>query len=126
MVVVVAVGAAFRLERRAAAGDLRAQLAQHVLDHVVVADAQASRQDLGRQVPVAEMPGKARQPLRIGGGDLEDVLVRGAEETRLGSKTTGTEAVEVRWPTGKPEIEVFDDLEVNREHALKQGTGKPR
>ena len=49
---------------------------QHVLDHVVVADAQAPWQDLGRQVAVAEMPGEAREVLAVGGCDLEHVLVR--------------------------------------------------
>ena len=35
----------------------------------------APRQDLGRQVAVAEMPGEARQVLSVGGGDLQHVLV---------------------------------------------------
>ena len=51
------IGAAFRIERRLDLDDARAETLDHRLDHVVTADAQALGHDLGRQMPVAEMPG---------------------------------------------------------------------
>src|ERR1700704_7176518 len=59
IVIVLAVGAAFRIERRAHLAHLRAQALQHVDDHVIVADQDAVGVDLRRQVAIAEMPGEA-------------------------------------------------------------------
>jgi hypothetical protein len=52
------VGPAFRLEWALDLHHLGAQPLEHVGDHVILADAQPFRPDLGLQVPVAEMPGK--------------------------------------------------------------------
>ena len=61
IVVVLAVGAAFGIERGADLAHLGAEALQHVDDHVVVADQDAVALDLRRQVPVAEMPREPRE-----------------------------------------------------------------
>lgn len=71
------VGAAFRIERRLDLDDARAKTLHHRLDDVVAADAQALGHDLGRQMPVAEMPGEPHQMMRIAGADLEQRLSSG-------------------------------------------------
>ena len=71
------VGAALRVERRLDRHDARAQSFRHVLDHRIAADAQSLRGQLGRQVPVAEMPGDAHEGERVGGADFGERLGRG-------------------------------------------------
>ena len=61
IVIVLAVGAAFGIERRAHLADLGAQALQHVDDDVIVADQDAVGVDLRRQVAIAEMPGEPRE-----------------------------------------------------------------
>jgi hypothetical protein len=68
------IGAAFGIERRFDLDDPRAQALHHRLDHMVAADAQALRHDLGRQMAVAEVPGKPDQMLRVGAADLDQRL----------------------------------------------------
>ena len=70
----VGIGAAFRIERRFDLDDPRAQSLHHRLDHVIPADAQALRHDLGRQMAVAEMPGDANQMQGIGAADFDQRL----------------------------------------------------
>ena len=62
---VAGIGAAFGIERRFDLDEARAQPSDHCLDHMIAADAQSSGRDLGRQMPIAEMPGEADQMLRI-------------------------------------------------------------
>jgi hypothetical protein len=79
------VGAAFRIEGRGHRRHPGAEALQHILDHVVAAQAQPVRQDLDIEVPVAEMPGEAgkfRGVLRLHlgqgfgfGHDLDDAAV---------------------------------------------------
>ncbi|HKD77764.1 MAG TPA: hypothetical protein VKB76_19825, partial [Ktedonobacterales bacterium] len=68
------IGAAFGIERRLDLDHARPQPLHHRLDHVIPADAQALRHDLGRQMAVAEMPGDADQMMRIGALDLDQRL----------------------------------------------------
>jgi hypothetical protein len=65
IVIVLAVGAAFGVERRTHLAHLGAEAAQHVDDDVVVADQDAVALDLRRQVPVAEMPGEPCEGGRV-------------------------------------------------------------
>lgn len=53
---------------------------EHLLEHMVGADAQPVGEDLGRSVSVAEMPGEARERARIWGQHLDHRLGRGAHE----------------------------------------------
>jgi hypothetical protein len=55
---------------------LPAEALHHRLDHVVAADAQLLPRDLNREMPVAEMPGKAQQMLRAFRADLGQRLAR--------------------------------------------------
>jgi len=73
---VTGIGAAFRIERSFDLDEARAQTSHHRLDHMVAADAQSPRGDLGRQMPVAEMPGEANQMLRIASPDFKERLGR--------------------------------------------------
>ena len=72
-----AIGAALGIERRDDPPDRRAEMLEHVGDDVVVADQQAVAADLGRQMPVAEMPGERKQMLGALAGDLEQGFRRG-------------------------------------------------
>ena len=61
----VTVGADLGVERGGGVGDGGAQMVgQEMLEHVVGADAQGVRQDLGRGVAIAEVPGDAGQGQR--------------------------------------------------------------
>lgn len=73
---VAGIGAAFRVERRFDLDDARAQSLHHRLDDVIAPDAQALPRYLGRQMPIAEMPGKANQMLRIAAADFHKRLRR--------------------------------------------------
>jgi len=74
---VAGIGAAFRIERRFDLDQARAQPSQHRLDHMIAADAQSPLRDLGRQMPIAEVPGKPHQMLRIAPPDFQQRLGRG-------------------------------------------------
>lgn len=50
------IGAAFRIERRIDLDNARAEATHHFRDHVIAANTQRLRHDLGRQMTVAEMP----------------------------------------------------------------------
>jgi hypothetical protein len=71
---VVGIGAAFGIERRFDLDQARAQPSQHRLDHMIAADAQSPLRDLGRQVPIAEVPGEANQMLQIAPPDFQKRL----------------------------------------------------
>jgi len=70
----VTVGAALRIEGGQGWRHGGAEPLQHILDNVVVADAQPIAEKLGRQMPVAKMPGNADEIGRAGGGNLEQAL----------------------------------------------------
>src|SRR5579863_4190604 len=68
------VSAALGIERRLERDDPRPESLGHRLDDRIVADAQRLRQDFGRQMAVAEMPGDAGQSDPVGGPDLRQRL----------------------------------------------------
>ncbi len=78
--VAMAVGAAFGIERRQHGFHGGAQPLQHVLDDMIVADPQPITEKLGRQVPVAEMPGDTDQFGRTGSPDLQKALGNGLHQ----------------------------------------------
>jgi len=70
------IGAAFGIERRLDLDDSRAKPLHHRFDHMISADAQRLGHDLGRQMPVAEMPGDPDQMVRIGAANFNKRLRR--------------------------------------------------
>lgn len=70
------IGTAFRIERGLDLDGARTEPAHHLLDDMVLADAQATTDDLCRQVAVAEVPGDPHQMLRIAPPDLDQRLRR--------------------------------------------------
>lgn len=70
----VTVGSALRIEGIGDVTDVGAELHQHVLDHMILADSQPVPADFGRQMAVAEMPGDPHQMERIPRGDLQQPL----------------------------------------------------
>ena len=52
----------------------RAEPAQHILDHVIAANAQPIANDLHLDMPIADMPGEPRQFLAAGGGNFDQGL----------------------------------------------------
>ena len=59
------VGAGFRFKRQMRESDLQAELAQHIVQHMIVVIAQLSGHDLQRNVAVAEVIAGFRQGERI-------------------------------------------------------------
>ena len=72
----ISIGATFGIERRLDLDDAGAKPLYHRLDHVIPADAQAPGHDLGRQMPIAEMPGNPDQMMRIAATDFQQRLGR--------------------------------------------------
>jgi hypothetical protein len=70
----VAVGTTLRIEGGQHRRHRGAEALQHVLDDVVIAYTQAIAEELGRQMPVAEMPGDTNEIDGIGGCDLKQAL----------------------------------------------------
>lgn len=68
------VSAALGIERRLDLDHASAEAFDHVGDDMVTADTQGLGHDLGRQMPIAEMPGEPHQMVRIGGADLQQRL----------------------------------------------------
>jgi len=68
------VSAMLRIERRLHRRKPRAEPAQHLLDHMIAANAQPVADDLHVDVPVADMPGEPRQFVTVGGGDFDQRL----------------------------------------------------
>lgn len=60
----LAIGAAFRVEGRHRVGEGAAKADNHVLDHMVMQDAQGPVHQLCRQMAVAQMPGDPHQRSR--------------------------------------------------------------
>jgi hypothetical protein len=63
-----------RIERRLDLDHPAAKPTHHLLDDMIAPDPQAARRDLGRQMPVAEVPGDPHQMLRIAAADLDQRL----------------------------------------------------
>ncbi len=72
----MAIGAAFRIERRLDRRDDGAEPFQHCLDDMVAADAQPVAEQFGRQMPIAEMPGDTHEMRRIARRHLGEGLRR--------------------------------------------------
>jgi hypothetical protein len=71
------IGPPLRIERCLDVDDAGAEPFHHGLDHMVVANAQATPGDLRRQMPIAEMPCHPHQLRGVGGTDFEEMLRRG-------------------------------------------------
>jgi len=71
---VLAVGALLRIEWRVNRSEPRAEPAQHILDHMIAANAQPIADDLHVDMPVTDVPGKPRQFVAVGGGDFDQRL----------------------------------------------------
>jgi hypothetical protein len=71
------IGAAFGIERRFERDHVRAKALRHALDDRVAANAQGLRHDLDGQMAIAEMPGDAHEPRRVGGADFRERLGSG-------------------------------------------------
>lgn len=71
------IGPPLRIERCLDMDDAGAEPFHHGLDHMVVADAQATPGDLRRQMPIAEMPRHPHQLRGVDGTDFEEMLRRG-------------------------------------------------
>lgn len=69
-----AIGAALGLEGRGNEADLRTELLDQFDEHIVVSDAECIRQQLRRRMAIAEMPGDARDDMRIGRAELNQTL----------------------------------------------------
>ena len=70
----VAVGAAFGVEGAFDRAHGGTEARYHVGDDVVVADVDDAIADLGGEMPVAEVPGDARQRALVGTGDFQQPL----------------------------------------------------
>ena len=73
-VCMLTVCAVLRIERRFHRRKPRAEPAQHVLDHMIAADAQPIADDLHVDVAVADVPGEPRQFVAVGGRDFDQRL----------------------------------------------------
>ena len=71
---VLAVGALLRIEWRVNRSEPRGEPAQHILDHMIAANAQPITDDLHVDMPVTDVPGKPRQFVAVGGGDFDQRL----------------------------------------------------
>jgi hypothetical protein len=71
------IGATLGVERRFDLDESRAQPSKHCFNHMIAADAQSSCRDLGRQMPIAEVPSETDQMLRIVPPDFKERLGRG-------------------------------------------------
>ncbi len=115
------VGAAFGIERRFDETDRRPT---HLLDHldqdVVVADPQDTRQDLGRRVTVAQMPGQTREGQRLGEAEFDQLFRSGGDGDQ--PSVLELEGIAVRQGGRLGEIdEKFDPL-LTHHHAAPTST----
>lgn len=73
------VGAACRLERLVDLEDDGAEALQHGADDMIAQDDDAIFLDLGRKMPVAQMPGELDQMRAVASANLEELLVGGED-----------------------------------------------
>jgi hypothetical protein len=76
MVAVAAVSAAFGLEGGLHLYKIRFEVLEHILDHMVGANAKNLVSNLSRQMPISQMPRKARQLIGIFMSDFDNELRR--------------------------------------------------
>jgi hypothetical protein len=76
MVAVAGVSAAFGLERDLDLYEIRSKTNEHILDHVVRPNAKNLVTNLSRQMPISQMPRKARQLIGIFMSDFDNELRR--------------------------------------------------
>jgi hypothetical protein len=79
MVAVTAVCAAFGLEGDPYLHEIRSETAEHILDHMVGANAKNLVPNFRRQMPVSQMPSKPRELMRIFVSDFDDGLRSGVD-----------------------------------------------
>jgi hypothetical protein len=79
MVAVAAVSAAFGLEGGLHLNKIRFEVMEHILDHMVGANAKNLVSNLSRQMPISQMPGKTHELMRIFVPDFEDWLGSGSD-----------------------------------------------
>jgi len=77
MVVVAAVSAAFGLEGGLYLYKIRFEVMEHILDHMVGANAKNLVSNLSRQMPISQMPGKAHKLIGIFMPDFDNKLSSG-------------------------------------------------
>jgi hypothetical protein len=73
-VIVAAVRAAFGLKRCLQLHELRAKAVEHIFDHVIRSNPKNVISNLGRQVPVSQVPRKSRELMRIFVSDFHNRL----------------------------------------------------
>jgi hypothetical protein len=76
MVAVAGVSAAFGLERDLRLYEIRSKTKEHILDHVVRPNAKNLTSNFSRQMPISQMPRKARQLIGIFMSDFDNELCR--------------------------------------------------
>jgi hypothetical protein len=74
MMAVAGVSAAFGLERDFHFYEIRSKTNEHILDHMVRPNAKNLVSNLGRQMPISQMPRKARQLIGIFMSDFDNEL----------------------------------------------------
>ena len=77
MVAVPAVSAAFGLEGGLRLYKIRFEVMEHILDHMVGANAKNLVSNLSRQMPISQMPGKAHKLIGIFMPDFDNKLSSG-------------------------------------------------
>ena len=77
MVAVTAVSAAFGLEGGLHLYKIRFEVMEHILDHMVGANAKNLVSNLSRQMPISQMPGKAHKLIGIFMPDFDNKLSSG-------------------------------------------------
>jgi hypothetical protein len=77
IVTVVAVSAAFGLEGTLHPYEIRSKAAEHILDHMVRPNAKNLVSNFSRQMPISQMPSKARKLTWIFMPDFDDKLRSG-------------------------------------------------
>jgi hypothetical protein len=77
MVAVAAVSAAFGLEGGLHLYKIRFEVMEHILDHMVGANAKNLISNLSRQMPISQMPGKAHKLIGIFMPDFDNKLSSG-------------------------------------------------
>ncbi|HUE57329.1 MAG TPA: hypothetical protein VMO76_15950 [Candidatus Udaeobacter sp.] len=74
MVAVTAVCAAFGLERNLYLHEFRSETVEHILDHMVWANAKGIIPNLGRKMAISQVPSEAHQLMAILMPDFDDEL----------------------------------------------------
>ncbi len=116
VIVAMAIGAAFGVEGGVEVRHDRAEMANHVFDDRVAADAQAVAEKLGGQVAVTEVPGDPQQAVGRRGADLGQRLGRGIDGNDAAILEDQSVAVLERYRLGEIEQE-FQPVRRGHRHA---------